>query len=348
MWDIIVAIFMPILLLILIGFILLIEVALLVESVEKKPAFPRLASLISPLYAMRAIYGNELGEGDIRYILKKGFLFLYFFAVINLFLYMDIPILGGIGKWFLFVPFLCFVLFSRIWVWGLLTLWISEEKTLEKLVLEQEKMANRIEPLYKEVMEMKNLLMQKYEHYKDRNTLLHELEYDLEDLRMDMEDEKKRIQQIYQTVEENLRSIHELPMEVQVAIDTNVLMEWDDYLLDALRERSILISKRVQRELDQNKTKEDPKVEYKARRGIRYLLSLPAESYRFVNGDWNERLLKENGLSSQWEDEKILADYLTCKLKGQQICIASSDANFLISAKPLFPILGIKNPKIFR
>lgn len=272
---------------------------------------------------------------------------VYFATLFQIALFYKLPIFSTKVVWALFIPVLVAFVLTRIWSYQVVK---GQESAMQQLqVLRAQKEEKQIDLLTFEskLQKLQNdiaIQIQKLNQL-ERQLNLNEQKWNV--VEKEIKVEETRIQRLYNKVAANLKVIEKLEADAHIAIDTNVLMEWDTYLLDALRNRQLIISKRVQKELDKNKSREDDTVRYKARRGIRYLLSLNAHDYKLICGKWDKATLEEHGISPEWEDERIIADYFDYLQGGHKVYVASDDANFIISAKPHFPILTFPYPRLF-
>ena len=146
-------------------------------------------------------------------------------------------------------------------------------------------------------------------------------------------------------VKHNLTLIRQLDRDVEIAIDSNVLMKCDNYLVDGLQQRGILISKRVQQEWDKNKGSADQEKAFRARHAIRRLVNL--ENYRFVVSKWDTLFMKKNDLLLGVPDDEIIADYVYEQQRGKKVVVLSDDNNFIGSAKVHLPVLQLKEIDLF-
>ena len=304
-------------------------------------------SVIAPMIALRRLSPKYVTRYEELYHILFIFTFIYLGIISNIISFSSLKFNNIFSIIILSIPIFVFLISSRLWCFN-----------FTQKMLELNKRTINYDHHYFEIVEqlesVSSLLKEEQQLYTQHVTLYEKLvqklqlqESEYTKIEQQIKNADSSIQSVYSIVEHNLKVINSIPNTTQIAVDTNVFMEWDDYLIDALRSKNLVISKRVQWELDRNKNSEYSDVRFKARRGIRHLLKFEAKNYSFINPDWNDKFLKENGLSDRWEDEKILADYLMRQKQGHEVLIASSDSNFLISAKPLFPVLNIKKPNFF-
>lgn len=98
-------------------------------------------------------------------------------------------------------------------------------------------------------------------------------------LEQSIEQEKERVKKKYRTLVGNLDTIHSLDPNTIIAVDSNILMKGDNYIIKAISQFPILISKRVQQEWDKNKQSDHGQKAFRARQAIRRLVELPNYSF---------------------------------------------------------------------
>lgn len=314
-----------------------------------------LYALAMPARALRQISKRRTTDHDETYVQLALVTITYSIFATTFFLYhmqyknwtaiQDIS--ANITICVILLPAATFIIFARIWAYSIVSMYKNFAQKLPEL-------QNEFDEILKEVYAAEQLLIEEQQLYEKHLQIYKQLMRKVqschtifgmeERLFIQKQDEEKALVQI---VENNLRLIEEIPSSTSIAIDTNILMEWDDYLIRALKSKNIIISKRVQYELDRNKSSDNNNVSYKARRGIRRLLEFDACNYHFLVSKWDTQFLKAQNLSSSWEDEKILADYVYEQQQGRHMVVASHDSNFIISAKQFFNILTLQNPTHF-
>ncbi|SER69239.1 hypothetical protein SAMN04487944_10875 [Gracilibacillus ureilyticus] len=140
---------------------------------------------------------------------------------------------------------------------------------------------------------------------------------------------------------------------VRIAIDTNIFMECDDYIIEELKRHKLLISKTVQGEWDYNIKGDDPVKRSKGLRARDRLEELVVSGKQtgnlceFIVKKWNYQFMKDNNLRTDENDEKIIADYLFEYEKGLDIVILSADKMFTISASIHMPVIRLEKLNLF-
>lgn len=129
-----------------------------------------------------------------------------------------------------------------------------------------------------------------------------------------------------------------------IALDTNILMECEDYIIEELKNYPLLISKKVQDEWDGNKKSTSDITREKAIRARNRLANLQenARSLEFTVKKWNSQFMKDNNLMIGKNDEEIIADYLYEYKRGQNLVILSCDKMFQISASTHMPVIKME------
>ncbi|KAB8126382.1 hypothetical protein F9U64_20185 [Gracilibacillus oryzae] len=140
---------------------------------------------------------------------------------------------------------------------------------------------------------------------------------------------------------------------VRIAIDTNILMECDDYIMEELKRHKLLISKTVQGEWDYNIKKGDAEKKSKGKRARDRLDELVENGKRtnkpcdFIVKKWNAQFMRANNLRIDENDEKIIADYLYEYQSEEDIVILSADKMFTISASIHMPVIRMEKVNLF-
>ncbi|WP_053216994.1 PIN domain-containing protein [Virgibacillus senegalensis] len=138
-----------------------------------------------------------------------------------------------------------------------------------------------------------------------------------------------------------------------VAIDTNILMEGDDYLIEELKKHRILISKDVQMEWDGiNKyaNGEKKRKGIRARRRLKELVKNGKQTgnlVQFTVKKWDSDFMKENNLLETNDDDRIIADYLYEYKQGRNLVVLSGDHMFEISASIHLPTIELEDYQLF-
>ena len=222
-----------------------------------------------------------------------------------------------------------------------------------KSVIEQ------FQPLHRErKQQIKEMKAQKrtLAHLKNREKAIHKLYHKWENTHEKMttkqdawqekiDERKDYLNGKLQTLAYNLEKINHLQPNTIIAIDSNILMKSDEYIIDAISQFPILISKRVQQEWDKNKSSDYGEKAFRARQAIRRLVKLP--NYSFTVSKWNEAFLLNNNLLQGVPDDEIIADYLYEQTLGKNIVVLSDDLNFIASCKVHMPVLQLKKLDMF-
>lgn len=211
----------------------------------------------------------------------------------------------------------------------------EQQEQWNQKFLEFEKSKNKLEKIV--AKETK-----KWESEKDSYLRLNSL---VDSLRNKIKEHQDISQYKCEVVAHNLRMLEELPEDAEIAVDSNILMKCDPYLVHAFQKKPIVISKRVQQEWDKNKYHSDTEKSFRAREAIRRLLQL--ENYRFIVTRWDNRFLENHNLQKGVPDDEIIADYLYEQEKGKKIVVISNDNNFLGSAKVHLPLLNLRDIDLF-
>lgn len=161
---------------------------------------------------------------------------------------------------------------------------------------------------------------------------------------INLEKEKLRI------VSANISKLREWAGEdIQLAIDTNILMEADDYFIEELKSFRLLISKKVQDEWDKNKKYGDGEKRKKAikARDRLEMLQEEAKGLEFTVKKWDASFMKEHNLMTGKADEEIIADYLYEYKQGRKLAVLSADKMFRISASVHLPVIKVERIQLF-
>lgn len=302
-------------------------------------------ALISPGVAFNHLFQTEQSVTVLFSKLPGVMLIAQFFIGTSFFLVFDITPNDLVVLMGILISITHFFVSKRVWSY----------KQMKRLLVEKDQLLD-VQIAFENEMEV---FKENHKAYLDTKK-----EYEqLSELVEKKKEEQKKLQSVSQNylnkihekecelsnekelIKENLASIMELPDDIEIAIDSNVLMKWDDYIIEALKRKNVLISKNVQEELDQNKNSQDQSKGYRARRAIRKLLQF--SSYRFTVSKWTSNQLLQWNLKKGSPDDEIIADYLYEKERGTPIVILSDDHNFLISAKVHFETLTLKKPSLF-
>ena len=214
----------------------------------------------------------------------------------------------------------------------------ENHQQLKKRKKELERLQNSILHLKKRARWVENIYMKwerPYEKLLERK----------EDMQWSIDERKKQLNGRLRALAYNMEKFSELDSDTILALDANILMMADDYIIEEIKKFPILISKRVQQEWDKNKTSEDKQKGYRARRAIRRLVERP--HFEFTVSKWQDSFLKKNNLMKGIPDEEIIADYLYEKQQGKNIVVLSGDLNFQASAKVHMPIIAFEKMDTF-
>ena len=135
----------------------------------------------------------------------------------------------------------------------------------------------------------------------------------------------------------------------ELAIDTNILMEADDYFFEELKAFRLLVSKKVQDEWDKNKKYGDVETRKKAIRARDRLeiLQKEAAGLDFTVKKWDASFMKNHNLMIGKADEEIIGDYLYEYKRGRKLAVLSADKMFRISASVHMPVIKLESIQLF-
>ncbi|MFT4413279.1 PIN domain-containing protein [Fredinandcohnia humi] len=302
------------------------------------------ALFITEVAFIRALHGH-IGEHQVKGSLHIPLILVHFYFTCNLLYFIEVPIYWDALFLLILATLALFLITSRVWAVYRMGRLLRFFKERDNLNGEVKQLKNEVFELYykqqESIQALQLLIKKKQEQQQKAKLILHAIQK----RKVRIKEHEQYLARRLKVVEYNLNQIYQVPLEVEIAIDTNVLMKCDQYLVQALQERGILISKRVQQEWDKNKTSADQQKAFRAREAIRRLISL--ENYRFVVSKWDGKFLQKNNLQIGVADDEIIADYLYEQQSGKELVILSDDNNFIGSAKVHLPILQLREIDLF-
>lgn len=322
-----------------------------VQLTEKRGKFPfgrtfgdwMVEAVVHPFKTVIELYGDETSAA------KKDFIGLIIFAIVicvssNFFYFRGEFFTEQTLQFFLVMIFI-FFLVRLIFVVSFIFRDRSNIQAFNHLHHEQKIVRVEKENLKKKLPHINkrgkavNLIYRKWKRHYEKMIA------EKEELEERIEEERVYLNGKLQTLSQNLEKIAKLDPDTVIAVDSNVLMKSDDYLIEAISRFPIMISKKVQQEWDKNKASDNREKGYRARLAIRRLVELP--NYQFTVSKWRDQFLKEHNLLKGVPDDEIIADYLYEQKSGKNIIVLSDDLNFIASAKVHMPILKLENMDIF-
>ncbi|MCG7344096.1 PIN domain-containing protein [Sporosarcina sp. ACRSL] len=318
------------------------------ENADKKySSFEKVVfAAVCPETAFFRIFPSDGGVVlGLKGNLHIAFIFLHVYFLGNILYFLDKPIHWDTIGWIVAVTWALFFVASR--VFGVYTMvknldFFKEQDALDEKINELTDLLKQMQKKQKSATEEILPFVKKKEKelrfvdaYQKRIT----------EVKQVIREREAEIVYKLNVVKHNLTLIRGLDRDVEIAIDSNVLMKCDNYLVDAMQQRDILISKRVQQEWDKNKGSADQQKAFRARHAIRRLVNL--ENYRFVVSKWDTMFMKKNDLLSGVPDDEIIADYVYEQQRGKKVVVLSDDNNFIGSAKVHLPVLQLKEIDLF-
>lgn len=321
------------------------------HMLDEKEAFPYSRSvkgwinalLAYPFKTVKVLYGDE--SSSVKKDALGFFLFgLVLFVSYNVLYFRDefftmFTVYFTLGLVVVF--FLIRLIFAIIGILKHKSL-IQEFRVFYKLEKKHKETKQELEKTHSHLKNREKCIGKIYTKWKRFHDKMAEKQADAQER---IDDQRAWLNIKLQTLASNLEKIHSLAPDTVIAVDSNVLMKADDYVIDAISRFPVLISKRVQQEWDKNKTSEHGEKAYRARQAIRRLVELP--NYEFTVSKWQDRFLMEHNLLKGVPDDEIIADYLYEQMQGKNIIILSDDLNFTASAKVHMPVLSLKKIDIF-
>ncbi|MFC4403003.1 PIN domain-containing protein [Gracilibacillus xinjiangensis] len=252
------------------------------------------------------------------------------------------------------ITILAFGVVQRGWavyqVYRLLKVRKKVEDIEQEIADAEEKMGDLTNDIKKEKKEAANL-EKEIQSVSMRNKQIYAFS---NKIHTELVDHLESYKEILRTVSSNINRLRNWDdKNVRIAIDTNILMECDDYLIEELKRHKLLISKTVQGEWDYNIKGNDPEKKSKGLRARDRLDELVENGKQtskpcdFIVKKWNSQFMKDNNLRTDENDEKIIADYLYEYQKDEDIVILSADKMFTISASIHMPVIRMEKVNLF-
>jgi hypothetical protein len=174
----------------------------------------------------------------------------------------------------------------------------------------------------------------------------------IEGKRVEMETHLAKQKKKLDIMARNLKALRKWEgQDVVLGVDTNILMQADDYIIEELKKHRLLISKLVQLvEVENNFKKAEGDKKKKAEKARKRLFKLKNEGVgiKLLSPEkWDMQFIKENNLYHREMDEKIIADYLFEHKQTGNVVILSCDKMFTFSASMHMPVIELEDFSMF-
>ncbi len=224
-------------------------------------------------------------------------------------------------------------------------------ESLESKITKMQKEAEKAARQQKQLKRQNEKLMEKKSLVEARNNQINVyVENKQRMIQQHMDQEKAKVDLMRRNME-RLKKYE--GRGIVVAIDTNILMEGDNYIIEELKKHPLLISKDVQMEWDgihKFASGEKKKKGLRARNRLKELVKSGKQTgnlVQFTVKKWDSEFMKENNLLETNDDDCIIADYLYEYQQGRNLVVHSGDHMFEISASVHLPTIELEDYQLF-
>ncbi|SDM81492.1 hypothetical protein [Sediminibacillus halophilus] len=224
-------------------------------------------------------------------------------------------------------------------------------QSLESMIAEKQKEAEKMVRQQKLLEKQNKKQREKNSQIEARNNQINiYVENKQRMIQQHMDREKAKVDLMRRNIERMKKYERQ---DIVVAIDTNILMEGDDYLIDELKKHRLLISKDVQMEWDdihKFASGEKKRKGLRARNRLKDLVKTGKQTgnlVQFTVKKWDSEFMKENNLLETNDDDCIIADYLYEYQQGRNLVVLSGDRMFEISASVHLPTIELEDYQLF-